>query len=227
MSAPAVANAAVDMVDRNVARGRGGKAAFIDPARRLTYGELADGAARRARCWRSSACKREDRVAMIMLDTVDFPDAVLGRASAPALFQCRSTRCSPPRSIATSSRTRARQVLFVSRAPARVAQRGGGRIDPPRRIVVVGECGRPAALRHAAWPPRRRRAGGADVTPTRLRSGSIRRAPPACRRACATSHSSAMETAQALCAGRARHPRGRRRLLGREAVLRLRARQRA
>ena len=29
-------NAAVDMVDRNVTEGRAAKAAFIDPARRLT-----------------------------------------------------------------------------------------------------------------------------------------------------------------------------------------------
>src|SRR4029077_12264756 len=39
-------NAAVDMVDRNVAEGRGDKTAFIDPARRLTYGELAERVAR-------------------------------------------------------------------------------------------------------------------------------------------------------------------------------------
>ena len=50
-------NAAVDMVDRNVAEGRGGKIAFIDPARRLTYGELAEQRARAsARCWQGSAC---------------------------------------------------------------------------------------------------------------------------------------------------------------------------
>ena len=39
-------NAAVDMVDRNVAEGRGGKTAFIDPTRRITYAELAQDCAR-------------------------------------------------------------------------------------------------------------------------------------------------------------------------------------
>jgi 4-hydroxybenzoate-CoA ligase len=39
-------NAAVDFVDRNVAEGRGGKTAFIDPSRNLTYSELRDAAAR-------------------------------------------------------------------------------------------------------------------------------------------------------------------------------------
>ena len=41
-------NTAVDMVDRNVAQGRSGKVALIDPARRLTCGELAEQRARRA-----------------------------------------------------------------------------------------------------------------------------------------------------------------------------------
>ena len=33
-------NAAVDMVDRNVAEGHGANVAFIDPKRRLTYAAL-------------------------------------------------------------------------------------------------------------------------------------------------------------------------------------------
>ena len=39
-------NAAVDMVDRNVAEGRGAKIAFSDPARRISYGKLAEAVAR-------------------------------------------------------------------------------------------------------------------------------------------------------------------------------------
>ena len=66
-------NAAVDMVDRNVAEGRGGKTAFSDPARRITYGELADSVARVGPMLAKLGLQREDRLAMIMLDTVDFP----------------------------------------------------------------------------------------------------------------------------------------------------------
>ena len=40
MSYPRLYNAAVDMVDRNVAEGRGDKTVFIDPHERLTYGAL-------------------------------------------------------------------------------------------------------------------------------------------------------------------------------------------
>src|SRR3954469_4963358 len=66
-------NAAVDMVDRNVAEGRGGKTAFIDPAQRLTYGELADRVARVGPMLARLRLQREDRLALIMLDTIDFP----------------------------------------------------------------------------------------------------------------------------------------------------------
>src|SRR6476469_9260585 len=66
-------NAAVDMVDRNVAEGHGAKTAFIDPARRLSYGELAERVARVGPMLARLGLQREDRLAMIMLDTVDFP----------------------------------------------------------------------------------------------------------------------------------------------------------
>src|SRR5690242_7555540 len=41
MSYPRIYNAAVDMVDRNVAEGRASKPVFIDPHETLTYAELA------------------------------------------------------------------------------------------------------------------------------------------------------------------------------------------
>ena len=66
-------NAAVDMVDRNVAEGRGGKTAFTDSTRTLSYGELADACARVGPMLAKLGLQREDRLAMIMLDTVDFP----------------------------------------------------------------------------------------------------------------------------------------------------------
>src|SRR5690242_732345 len=72
MSAQAY-NAAVDMVDRNLREGRGGKLAFADSARRLTYAELADGVARVGALLQRLGLQREDRFAMIMADTVDFP----------------------------------------------------------------------------------------------------------------------------------------------------------
>ena len=75
-------NAAVDMVDRNVAQGRGAKVAFIDSVRRLSYGELAEQCARVAPMLGKLGLQREDRVAMMALDTVDFPVLFWGAVRA-------------------------------------------------------------------------------------------------------------------------------------------------
>ena len=75
-------NAAVDMVDRNVAAGRGGKAAFIDPNETLTYGELAERCNRFANGLRALGISPERRVVLIMLDTVDMPVAFWGAIKA-------------------------------------------------------------------------------------------------------------------------------------------------
>ena len=72
-------NAAVDFVDRNVAEGRGEKTAFIDPSRNLTYGELRDTVARIGPMLARMGIEPENRIALVLLDTVDFPIAVLGR----------------------------------------------------------------------------------------------------------------------------------------------------
>lgn len=75
-------NACADLLDRNVAEGRGEKLAFADGARRLTYGELQRASARVANLLRSSGIRREDRVVMVMLDTVDWPAVFLGAIRA-------------------------------------------------------------------------------------------------------------------------------------------------
>ncbi len=78
----AVYNAVTDLVDRNLAEGRGAKPAFVDPGRTLTYGELADETRRMGNLLARLGLAREDRVAMIMLDTVDFPVVFLGAIRA-------------------------------------------------------------------------------------------------------------------------------------------------
>ncbi|KAB2849507.1 MAG: benzoate-CoA ligase family protein [Hyphomicrobiaceae bacterium] len=75
-------NAAVDMVDRNVREGRGGRPAFIDPRRRLTYAELMQRCDRFANALPRLGIAREQRIVMIMLDTVDFPSVFWGAIKA-------------------------------------------------------------------------------------------------------------------------------------------------
>jgi 4-hydroxybenzoate-CoA ligase len=69
-------------LDRHVAEGRGNALAFSDPARRLTYAELAEASARFAGGLRAAGIGRERRLAMLMLDTVDFPIAFWGALRA-------------------------------------------------------------------------------------------------------------------------------------------------
>src|SRR5262249_32446170 len=76
-------NAAADFVDANVTRGLGGKRAFSDGTRTLTYAELQEATCRCADAWRRGLELRpEARVALIMLDTVDLPIAFWGSIRA-------------------------------------------------------------------------------------------------------------------------------------------------
>jgi benzoate-CoA ligase family protein len=71
-------NFAADILTRNLDAGRAAKVAFVDPRKSLTYGKLA----RRADCFgrmlRARGIRREDRILLCMLDTVDWPVAFLG-----------------------------------------------------------------------------------------------------------------------------------------------------
>jgi len=74
---------AVDwFLDRHVRDGRGGAAAFIDPARSLSYAALAAESRRFAGALQSAGIGRERRMAMLLLDTVDFPVAFWGALRA-------------------------------------------------------------------------------------------------------------------------------------------------
>ena len=75
-------NALDYFVDRHAREGRGDRPAFVDPSRRLTYGELAAASARFAAGLRAAGIERERRIALVMLDTVDFPIAFWGALRA-------------------------------------------------------------------------------------------------------------------------------------------------
>ncbi len=75
-------NAVDYFVDRHVREGRGGRLAFADPWRSLTYGELAAASARFAVALWAAGVQREQRIALVMLDTVDFPIAFWGAIRA-------------------------------------------------------------------------------------------------------------------------------------------------
>jgi 4-hydroxybenzoate-CoA ligase len=130
-------NAAVDFVDRNVLEGRGNKTAFVDSSRNITYAELLDGAARVGSLLSRFGVERENRVAMILLDTVDFPILFWGAIRAgviPILLNTRLT-ADQYRYLLEDSRAK---MAFVSAALLSVVQEAAQGVSTLKEIVVVG-----------------------------------------------------------------------------------------
>lgn len=75
-------NAATEFVDRHRTSSYRDKPAFVDPARTLTYGELAETADRFANLFTACAIPTEARVALLMLDSVSYPPAFWGAIKA-------------------------------------------------------------------------------------------------------------------------------------------------
>ena len=69
-------------IDRNVENGLGDKVAFIDPHRSLTYGQLQASSSKVANALVKAGVQRETRVAVLMLDTVDWPTVFFGAIKA-------------------------------------------------------------------------------------------------------------------------------------------------
>src|SRR3954447_276712 len=75
-------NFAADILERNLAAGRGQKPAFIDPRGSWTYGELAERVDRFGNVLRALGIRCEERILLALLDTIDWPTAFLGAIKA-------------------------------------------------------------------------------------------------------------------------------------------------
>ncbi len=75
-------NFAADILKRNLDAGRGNKLAYIDHRGQYTYAELADRVERFGQVLRSLGSRREERVLICLLDTIDWPTAFLGTIKA-------------------------------------------------------------------------------------------------------------------------------------------------
>jgi benzoate-CoA ligase family protein len=75
-------NAVSDFVDAHIAAGRANKVAFVDPERSLTYSELQERSIRFAHALLGLGLQSEQRVALLLNDTVDYPVAFWGAIRA-------------------------------------------------------------------------------------------------------------------------------------------------
>ena len=82
MEFPRDYNAAVDLIERNLAAGRGSKVAYIDDAGQYTFAELAERANRFGSGLQGMGLGMEERVLIAMHDGIDWPVAFLGAIKA-------------------------------------------------------------------------------------------------------------------------------------------------
>jgi 4-hydroxybenzoate-CoA ligase len=145
MSYPRIYNATVDMVDRNVAEGRGAKAAFIDPGETLTYGELQVRCNRMANLAATYGIERETRIALLLHDTVDFPVAFWGAIKAGIVPVCLNTLLTSEQYAYILGDSRAR-ALLISAPLLPVIQPVLGQLPFLKHVFVSGGEPPPFAL---------------------------------------------------------------------------------
>ncbi len=75
-------NFAADILARNLGAGRGGKIAFIDAGGEYTYAALAERVERFGHVLRSLGIRREERILICLLDSIEWPTAFLGAIKA-------------------------------------------------------------------------------------------------------------------------------------------------
>src|SRR6202140_1424638 len=130
-------NAVTWLLDRNVDEGRGKKLPFTDTVSELTYGGLQKQTCRVANMLRRLGVRREERVAMIMLDTVDFPIVFLGAIRAGVVPVPLNTLLTSDQYAYVLADCRAR-VLFISEALLPVVKDMLGRMPDLDHVVVAG-----------------------------------------------------------------------------------------
>src|SRR6202158_3757178 len=131
-------NAVTWLLPRNVDEGRSKKLAFTDTVSELTYGGLQQQSRRLANLLRRLGVRREERVAMIMLDTIDFPIVFLGAIRAGVVPVPLNTLLTSDQYAYVLADCRAR-VLFISEALLPVVKDMLGRMQDLDHVIVAGK----------------------------------------------------------------------------------------
>src|ERR1700723_2548343 len=130
-------NAVTYLLDRNIDEGRADKLAYTDTVSELPYGDLQKQSCRVANMLRRLGVRREERVAMIMLDTTDFPAVFLGSIRAGIVPVPLNTLLTADQYAYVLADCRAR-VLFISEALLPVIKDIVGRMPDLAHVIVAG-----------------------------------------------------------------------------------------
>jgi 4-hydroxybenzoate-CoA ligase len=139
-SESATYNAVNWLLDRNILEGRSDKVVFIDDTRHLTYGQLQKLSCRVANALLRMGVRREERVAMIALDTVDFPAIFLGAMRAGAIPVPLNTLLTTDQYEYILRDSRAK-VLFISSELVEPVNVFADSVPSLERIIVIGSDG--------------------------------------------------------------------------------------
>jgi benzoate-CoA ligase len=133
-------NAAADLIERNLAAGRGAKTAFIDDRGHYSYAELAERVSRFANLVRRLGIHPEQRILLCLHDTIDFPTAFLGAIKAGAVPVAVNTQLAAAEFAFMAADSRARAVVvsapLLPVMEAALATLSGAR---PKLIVSGGD----------------------------------------------------------------------------------------
>jgi len=143
---PGAFNATAELLDRNIAAGRSDKVAFADPARQLTYGALAVETRRVANLLNRLGIRREERVALLMLDTVALPAVFLGAMRAGIVPVPLNTLLTADQYAYILADSRARAVIVSAPLLSVLEQALAKLATPPVVLVAGGAAGGHTAL---------------------------------------------------------------------------------
>ncbi len=115
-------NAVCDLVDRHVAEGRGDRVAFTDDAESITFAELARRVNRAGNALAALGVRAEERVLLLLLDTIDFPTMFLGAMKLGAVPVPVNTWLTPKDYAYLLADSRARVVIVSDHLLPKVAE---------------------------------------------------------------------------------------------------------
>ncbi|MGZ2259189.1 benzoate-CoA ligase family protein [Roseobacter sp. A03A-229] len=133
-------NAASYLVDRHLSEGRADKTAYREAGsgREMSFQQLADGAGQCAGALLRAGIRQEERIAMLMLDTVEFPQLFFGALKCGVVPVPINTLLAPP--IYDAILRDSRAVALVVSAPLYEAVKPMLEDNPYlRSVVVIGE----------------------------------------------------------------------------------------